>query len=634
MPCLSGYAGKMLEVNLTTGEVKERELSPRFCQECLGGVGFNARIVYDEVPPGADPLGPDNVLVFSVGTLVGSPFPTASRTEVSAKSPMTGLFGTSNSGMFFGLELKRCGYDGIVLKGQASEPVYLSVEGDEVRILEASGLWGKDAWETLDILKNRHRDCQVALIGPGGENLVRFASIENGYYDAWARTGLGAVMGSKRLKAVVVKGRESIRVHDPERLFGIAKKARQLIESSPFFAPFKSYGSMNAAIPYGNFNALAAHNYTLGCLPNWTQEFARSRVEGFIKGNVACQACIIACGHWVEVKDGRYRGTRMKDMEVTPVVSFGSQLGLKLEAVVKACEVAQRMGIDMVSAAGVMAMATELFQEGLLSREEVGYDLAFGDDEAVLRLMQDIAHRRGIGDLLAEGTKRAGQHFKSGKEKAMQVKGLELPMIDPRGRWSTWTLGMLTNVRGGDHLRCRSPIENLRYNENKYDYQRERFALGDRFYRELDMPLHLKEQAIDLETDTVDIAAMSKWAEDLINLFNSVGVCIRPPVLHRIGPTVLSEAYTAFTGLDMLPEDLVLAAERAWNLMKLFNLREGEKPEDSVFPRRFYEQEVKGKVLDEAKVRQVLQKYYKIRGWNPETGEPSPEKLRQLGIIF
>ncbi len=629
-----GYAGKILEVNLTTGEVKDRELSPQFCQECLGGAGFNARIVYDEVPCGADPLGPENVLVFSVGTLVGSPFPTASRTEASAKSPITGLFGTSNSGMFFGLELKRCGYDGIVIKGRAGKPVYLLIEEDEVRILEASELWGRDAWETLDLLKSRHRDSQVALIGPAGENLVKFASIENGYYDAWARTGLGAVMGSKKLKAIVVKGRKIIKACETEKMFDIAQRARRLIESSPFFVPFKGYGSMNAAIPYGNFNALAAHNYTLGCLPDWTQEFGRSRVESFIRGNVACQACIIACGHWVEIKDGEYRGTRMKDMEVTPVVSFGSQVGLKLEAVVKACEIAQRMGMDMVSAAGVIAMAIELFQEGLLSREEVGYDIAFGDDKGVFRLMQDIAYRRGIGDVLAEGTKRAGRHFKGASDKAMQVKGLELPMIDPRGRWSTWTLGMLTNVRGGDHLRCRNPVENLRYNENRFEYEREKFGLGDRVYRELDMPAELKEQAIDMETDTVDIAVMSKWAEDLINLFNSVGVCIRPPVLHRIGPAILAEAYTAFTGLDMSGDELALAAERAWNLMKLFNLREGEKPEDSVFPRRFYEQKVKGKVLPEEKVRQVLRKYYGIRGWDPETGQPLPDKLRQLGIIF
>ncbi|NSW84176.1 MAG: aldehyde ferredoxin oxidoreductase family protein [Syntrophothermus sp.] len=634
MEGLWGYAGKMLEVDLSANKIKQRELSPRFCQECLGGTGFNARIVYDEVPPGADALGPDNVLVFSVGTLVGSPFPTASRTEVSAKSPITGLFGTSNSGMFFGLGLRKCGYDGVIVKGQAPRGVYLLIEGERAEIRDASDLWGKDAWESLDILKARHGECQVALIGPAGENLVKFASIENGYYDAWARTGLGAVMGSKRLKAVVIKGNQRVKICQPDKMFEVANKARELIQSSPFFVPFKSYGSMNAAIPYGNFNALATHNFTQGCLPDWHQEFARSRVEGFIKRNVACHACIIACAHWVEIKDGKYRGLRMKDMEVTPVVSFGSQVGLKLEAVVKASEMGQRLGMDMVSAAGVIAMAIELFEQGFLSREEVGYDLAFGDDEAVLKLMHDIAYRQGIGDVLAEGTKRAGHRLRGGEERAMHVKGLELPMIDPRGRWSTWTLGMLTNVRGGDHLRCRNPVENLRYNENRFEYQKERFGLGRKVYQELDMPRGLKEQTIDIGDDTVDVALMSKWAEDLINLFNSVGVCIRPPVLHGVGPTVLAEAYTAFTGLEMTPDALMLAAERAWNLMKLFNLREGEKPEDSAFPRRFYEQRVKGNALDEEKTREVLKKYYHARGWDPETGKPTEEKLRQLGIIF
>ncbi|NLU50382.1 MAG: aldehyde ferredoxin oxidoreductase family protein [Syntrophomonadaceae bacterium] len=628
-----GYAGSILEVNLTESKVKRRELSMDFCKHYLGGISFNARIIYDEIPAGADALGEENILVFGVGTLVGSPFPTAARTEASAKSPITGLFGTSNSGMFFGARLKGAGFDSLVIKGRAEKPVYILIEDGEVQIRDAAHLWGKDSWETLDILKKQHFECEAAVIGPAGENLVRFACIENGYFDAWARTGLGAVMGSKNLKAVAVRGTRGVTPHDPQALARIAATARQLIQSSPFYKPFKSYGSMNAAIPYGNFKALAAHNFTKGCLPDWKENFARSRVEELVKRNVACQSCIIACAHWVEINEGNYKGLRMKDMEVTPVVSFGSQCGLGLEAVVKAAELGQRYGMDLVSAAGVIAMAIELFNKGIISREDVGYDLAFGDDEAIFRLMDDIAHRRGLGAVLAEGTRRTAERLEGAEASAMHVKGLEIPMIDPRGRWSTWTLGMLTNIRGGDHLRCRNPVENLRFNENKYEFRKERFGFDRRTYDALDMPEELKEKAIDLETDTVDIAVMSRWAEDLINLFNSVGICIRPPVMDKIGPSVIAQAYTAFTGIRITPEEVAQAAERSWNLMKLFNLREGEKPEDARFPRRFFTEPVGGKVLDEARVQEVLQEYYRARNWD-DSGRPTAEKLRELGINF
>ena len=627
-----GYAGQILEVDLNNQAFHRTELTPEFCQDYLGGIGFNARIIYDAVPGGIDALSPDNVLVFGVGTMVGSTFPTASRTEVSAKSPMTGLFGTSNSGMFFGIQLKNAGFDALVVKGRTDKPVYLLIENGDVSIHDAGRLWGKDSWETLDILRKQYPGCEAALIGPAGEKLVRFACIENGYYDAWARTGLGAVMGSKNLKAVVVRGNQGITPDNVEKFMELSWKARQLIESSPFFGPFKSYGSMNAAMPYGNFKALNAHNFSQGCLPDWKENFARPKVEELTFGHVACQSCIIACAHWVEIKEGKYKGLRMKDMEVTPTTSYGSGCGMSLEACVKAAEMSQRYGMDMVSTGGVIGMAIELFNRGIITTDDVGYELAFGDDDVILQLMDDIAHRRGLGQVLAEGALRAARQYEDGEASAMHVKGLEIPMIDPRGRNSTWSFGILTNIRGGDHLRCRNPVENLRYNENKHEFQKERFGFDKKMYDALDMPDVLKSQAIDLENDTTDIAVMSRWAEDLINLFNSLGVCIRPPVEHRIGPTILAEAYTAFTGIKITPTELMQSAERCWNLIKLFNVREGEKPEDSKFPRRFYEQEVGGKKLNETQLQEVLRKYYIARGWDPLTGKPGGDKLQELRL--
>lgn len=627
-----GYAGKILDVNLSTGQILKKGISPQLAKQYLGGIGFNARILYDEIPVGIDPLSEENVLVFGVGTLVGSPFPTASRTEASAKSPMTELYGTSNSGAFFGTQLKGAGYDALVIKGRALNPVYLYIEDDKVEIRDAGALWGKDSWETINILKSHHYGAEIALIGPAGENLVRFASIENGYHDGWGRTGLGAVMGSKLLKAIVVRGSKGIRPKDPQALLKTVKEGQDLIKSASSYKVFTEYGTLNASIPYGRFGALSAHNFTKGTLPDWSEKAGRQVIDKYSDRHIACQSCIIACGHWVEIKEGKYKGLKVKDLEITPTVSFAATVGLNTEATIKATELCQKYGVDIVSAGGVIGFAIELFKKGIITREDVGYELDWGDDDAAFNLLEDIIHVKGIGKILAQGTKRAAEYFTGADKSAIHVKGLEIPMIDPRGRWSTWTLGMLTNIRGGDHLRCRNPVENLRYNENKHDYTKERFGFKKPMYDKLDMPEDLKAKIIDLENDIVDIAQMSKWAEDLINLYNAVGVCIRPPVMEKVGPTILAQAYSDFTGIKVSAADLMLAAERIWNLIKLFNLREGEEVKDITFPRRFYEEAVNGKVLDEDKIKNVLKKYYEARGWDADTSRPKSETLARLGL--
>lgn len=623
--------GKILEVDLSAHTIHSKQLEKELVQKYTGGIGFNARLLYDEIPAGADPLGKENRLIFSNGTLVGTPFPTASRTEASAKSPLTGLFGTSNSGAFFGTQLKSAGYEALLIKGAAEEPVYILIDDDQVEILDARHLWGKESWETVAILEEKHYGADVALIGPAGENLVRFASIENGRFDGWGRTGLGAVMGSKKLKAVVVKGSQGVIPADPMALLETVRKGQALIKSASSYMPFVEYGTMNATITYGKYHATSAHNFTLGTLPDWKEKAGRQIVDQYSNRHVACQSCIIACGHWVEIQEGKYAGLKMKDLEITPTTSFGATVGLQTEDIIKACELCQRYGVDMVSTSGVIAFAIELFKQGIIDENDVGFTLDFGDEIGAFRLLEDIVKRNGIGDILAEGVKRASEHFARADRYAIHVKGLEIPMIDPRGRWSTWTMGMLTNIRGGDHLRCRNPVENLRHNENEHEYMKERFGHRQSMYDRLDMPPEQKEKAIDLQNDTVDIAEMSKWAEDLINLFNSAGICIRPPVMEKVGPQVIAEACTACTGIEFTPAGLMENAERTWNLIKLFNLREGETIAESKFPRRFYEEAAGGQPLDEEKIQKVLEKYYEARGWDME-GRPDDNTLRRLRL--
>jgi len=630
---MQGYAGKIMEINLSTSAQTVYILDEDLARECIGGIGFNARILYDNIPPGIDALAPENVLVFGVGALVGSPFPTASRTEASAKSPQTGGFGTSNSGAFFGMRLKNAGYDALIIKGKASNPVYIHIDNERVEIIEADWIWGKDAWETVDRLKKKHYGAEIALIGPAGENLVRFASIENGYYDGWGRTGLGAVMGSKNLKAIAVNGSMGIEPDNPRALLEATRKGQERIKSASSYLPFTEYGTMNATIPYGNFNAVSTHNFSRETLPDWKKTAGRQIVDSYGTHHIACQSCIIACGHLAEITEGKYAGTQVKALEITPTTSFSGNAGLGTEAAIKAAEICQRLGMDMVSTGSMIAFATELYQKGIINQADVGYELDFGNEDTAFALMEDIARKRGLGAVLAEGVKRAAAMIPGAEDYAIQVKGLEIPMIDPRGRWSTWTLGMLTNIRGGDHLRCRNPVENLRYNESNEGLSSERFGFKPSMYEKLDMPEDLKMAAIDMEEDTVNIALMAVWAENLINLFNAVGVCIRPPVMEALGPTILADAVNAFTGIDIIPQGLMWSAERTWNLIKMFNLREGEKSDDSKFPRRFYKEAIAGKTLDEEKVQSVVEEYYEARGWD-HTGCPYPETLLRFNLDF
>ncbi|QGU94394.1 aldehyde ferredoxin oxidoreductase [Clostridium bovifaecis] len=635
-----GYAGKILDINLSESKIKGIFFGEKELKEYLGGVGLTSKILYDNIKRKIDPLGPDNILVFGVGTMVGTNITTASRTEASAISPATGLIGTSNSGNYFGSELKYAGYDGIILRGKAEKPVYLWISDGKVEIRDAGFLWGKDSWDTIKSLREELNieELQVACIGQGGENLVRFASIQNGPYDAWGRTGLGAVMGSKNLKAIAVKGFGSIRPAKRKELIESVIKVNKTIKESPFYGAFSKFGTMLATLPYSEQGALPGRNFQTGIIEDWVETRSRKVVQKYSNKGVACIACPIACAHWAVIKEGSYKGLEIKDMEVTPVMGFGAGCDIRnMASIIKITEICQRLGLDMVSAASIAAFAMELYEKGVIDKKDLGFSLNWGEEESVIKLLYNIANREGLGEILGEGTLRASKMIKNTEKYAIHVKGLEIPMADARGRWSTWTFGNITNLRGGDHLRNRNPVENLQYNENIIPYRSEKFGFPDKIYENFDMPQNIKNEVFNREKDYVDIIKMSKWAEDLISLYNAVGLCIRPPVLQSIGPTLIAELFTNLTGISLTADEAIKAGERIWNVQKLINIIQGEKPEDSVFPERFYEERLKGegeegKGLDRTEVQKTLEEYFQYRNWNMKTGVPNREKLRELNI--
>lgn len=600
----------------------------------IGGVGINARLAYDLIPRGVDPLGEKNVLIFGVGPFVGTNIPTACRTEVTAKSPLTDLLGTSSSGLYWGAHLRYAGFDHIAIFGKAPSPVYLLIRNGEIQIKDASHLWGKSTWETVETLRSEEgEEVQVASVGQGGEKLVRFASVQNNLHHAWGRTGLGGVMGSKRLKAVVVFGERPLEVFDLRETLRVAQEATRRITGDDSFGYTRKYGSMVVADPYNQLGALPGYNFTQGSIDGWVDTRGR-RIFGqrYKENDLACFACPIACNHWSRVKEGQFTGYQFHGLEVTYDLEFGAKLGIEAIPEISLCvDLCDQYGIDIVSTTGVIAFLIECHLNGLVAKEEMGGEISWGDAEGIRRLITMIALREGIGDLLAEGVRRASAKIPGSERYALHIKGGEIPVRDPRGKWDVWALGYLTNIRGGDHLRTRSPAEYLLAETR--DHLEEELGVSEEFIEGMDIPSALKEEIFGQPPYKVEIPKMAKYAEELITLINATGVCIRPPVLRTFGPQLFSRALGATLGLELSPEGVLRAGERIWNLQHLFNLREGGTIEGWDFPHRFYQQDAGRGVLDREKVRETLERYFITRGWDPETSIPSTEKLEELGLV-
>ncbi|MCW7752904.1 hypothetical protein OOT00_02780 [Desulfobotulus sp. H1] len=606
----------ILDIYLGSGRIHVT-MSKQEAPSGLGGMGLNAATLHQDLHSSRmDALSPDNILVFSPGVLTGSGFPTAARTEVSALSPLTGLFGTSNSGLFFGGDLKRAGFDSLILRERAPHPVYITILDREVSIHPAHELWGKDSWEAITWLEGRYPKASLALIGTAGENQVRFASIQNHRHDAWGRTGLGAVMGSKNVKAVVIKGSGKVRAHDKDSFHEIRQEATRAIRASRYYDPFKKYGTLGASPAYGKFNALPTRNFSGAHIPDWSKKFGQNLLKTHVTARMACESCWIACGHMVRIAEGIYAGQALKALEISPTITFCAQCGLTATDSFRATEFCQRFGMDMLSAGSCAAMAFQLYEEKKLTVKDTGYPLPWGDVHAFCRLLEDMALRRGIGRILADGTARAAAAL-GYPEYAMHVRKLEMPMIDPRGRWSSYSFGMLTNIRGGDHLRCRNPFENLKENIRTGDGLWEAFLLPEEEYHKADIvPETLRADMFDLEQSRVYLPLMVRWSEDLITLFNTLGICIRPPILNSLGPTLLSRALNSFTGIFLPPEQLMMTAATSWDTIRRFNLSHGDTPDAARFPHRFF-LPCHGKTpLDEENIHTALQAYYRVRGWD------------------
>lgn len=617
--------GKILRVNLTTEKIVENKLEEELVKTFLGGRGLGVKILFDELKAGIDPLKFRNKLIFATGPLTGTPFPGNSRYIVMAKSPLTGIWGEANAAGDFGIKLKNAGYDALIIEGEAEIPVYLWIHDCEAEIRDASRLWSKITGDTSKsiIEEVRKMDASVACIGPGGENLVRYACVISDLMRAAGRCGMGAVMGSKKLKAVAVHGTQKIKIADEE---GLRELSRIAVKDS-----FKGWG--RDLHDHGTASELEILHHT-GRLP--TKAFRKCTFEGATKitgetmtetilvGSKPCFGCPISCHRVIEVKEPYVVDSSYGGPEYESCAALGSLcMNDNLVAIAKANELCNKYALDTISTGVSIAFAMECYEKGLLTMEDIdGIDLKWGNHRAMIEIIEKIAKREGIGDLLAEGVRRASEKIGRGSEKfALHVKGLELPMHEVRGKKGLG-LSYATSVRGACHLQ----------------------SFHDDFV-ELDKDL-APEIGLDskitprhrLHTGPEKVK-MIKMGEDLHCIYNSLIICEFPVWwTSGIRPKTFVSAFASVTGWDVNSKDLMHIGERILNLCKAFNVREGMTRRDDTLPERLMEPLSEGLYKGEAISRDMLSRmldyYYEFRGWDKETGIPKKEVLERLGLNY
>jgi aldehyde:ferredoxin oxidoreductase len=620
-----GWAGLILEVDLTNKKIVKKELSKDFAVKYLGSRGFASRILYERCKPKLDPFSPDNPLIFSVGPITGMFWPTPSRYTVTAKSPLTGALGYANSAGHFGPELKFAGYDMIIITGASKDPVYLSIIDDEVELKPANHLWGKTTHEVEDILREELGDPEVkiASIGQAGENLVKYASVINDYYRAAGRTGMGAVMGSKRLKAIAIRGtKRRNMVANPEKLYELASWAFKEAGYGPKTEWFRKWGTAALITPKNIRGDLPAKNHQLAHFP-WADEISGETIRvKYLIAEKACFGCPVHCSRFTLVNYGPYAGTMGEGPEYETLDAFGPMCwNPDFGTIAKANLMCNQYGLDTMSTGVTIAFAMECYEKGILSKEELGdLDLSWGNTDAIIKLIEMIAKREGIGNILAEGVKKASEIIGKGSEKyAMHVKGLELPRQEPRSL-KAFGLGHAVGNRGADHL---YGLPTIGYGN---------YEIAKRYFP------HLTEE------DLKEFMDLSSWkhkalqlsfTEKVCAIADSLGVCkFTTAENYCFTPENLAQALTAITGIEFNEKDLLLAGERIINVERAFNAREGFSRKDDNLPKRFLEEPyaAPGFKPQIVELDKMLDEYYELRDWDKETGLPSYKKLVELEL--
>ncbi|HHU33132.1 MAG: aldehyde ferredoxin oxidoreductase family protein [Zhaonellaceae bacterium] len=618
--------GKIAWINLSTGQIEISTTPEEDLQKYLGSRGLAAKVLYDHVGPEVKPFDPENLLIFSTGLLTGTPWPSSARYTVTAKSPATGAYGYANSSGFFGPEVKKAGYDLLVFEGQAEKPVYVYIEDEQIKICDGLFLWGKETDEAEKELRDLYPGSRVATIGPAGENLVPIAAVINDYGRAAARTGMGAVMGSKKLKAVVVKGTKRSSV--PREFMEVVRRVTPIIKNHPGSVNYTKWGTPILLNFKNKSGDNPSKNHKWGQFPMGDKINAETIAEYTVK-TTGCYACSIRCSRITAVPDGPYKTPETEGPEYETSNALGPNVwNDNIEVLIHANKICNSLGLDTISAGVIIAFAMEAHEKGLLS--DPVYNLEWGDPDTIIGLLKDMAHRRGLGELLAEGVQKASKKIPGSESFAMQVKGVEIPRQEGRVL-KALGLAHATSNRGADHLYALPTID----------------LTGNIEVAKKVLP-ECGPELMDVTNEKYK-ANMTRYTETCNALADALGICkFAFTETYAILPPDLAEGVRAL-GLNLSDEELFQVGQRIVNLERMYNVRSGMSRKDDTLPDRMLKEPLDVYVnpeeiekIDPDKAELVhkglivhldtmLDDYYKLGGWTKE-GIPTPARLKELGL--
>jgi len=598
-----------LRIDLSSGAYKTEPLKEEYARKYIGGIGLGMRLLIDNSKPGVDGLSPENPLILTTGPLSGTMAPTGGNGHAFvSKSPLTGGVGEAKSHGFFGAELKRAGYDAVIFEGKSEKPVYVWIDDDSIQLLDTKHLWGKPAAETEDTIKEELGDyyIRVAAIGPAGEKLARVACILNEHTRAAGRTGMGAVMGSKNLKAIAVRGTKDVNVAKPQEFLEFVKMIHERMKG-PATAKYRTLGTPQNVLVHNSLGALPTRNFSNATFEGAEKVSGEYLNERFVAKIIGCSSCAMRCEHIAVVPEGPYKGTGTR-VEYEPLWAFGPQCGVdRLDAIIKAMDLCNYYGLDSLSTGNIVGFAMDCYERGILTKEDTGgIDLSFGNAEAMVEMVRKIGMREGIGDILAEGVKRAAEKMGKGAENlANHIKGLEMTGYDIRGL-KTAAVGYAVSFRGADHNRHGAYGLDLGGKVNRFKFEKGRSKL------------------------VIDI-------EDLYALIDSLVVCKFSRGVYYDNFGDLAKYYTLATGIEVTSKEMMITGERINNLGRLFNIREGLTRKDDHLPSKVMSTPIpdetvsKGSYVTQEELDFMLDDYYEHRGWTRE-GIPTLEKLKEIGL--
>jgi len=617
----SGYAGKQLRIFLDTKQVRSEDLDFGVMRKYLGGVGYGAKLLYGEMEKGINPLGPNNKIIFATGPLTGTKAPGSGSVEICFKSPLTNAWAESRCGGEWGGQLKKAGYDYLIIEGKSLEPILIRIEDGNIEMIPATDLKGKKSSEKIKLVKERlGKESEVATIGPAGENLVRFSAIMIGERAA-GRCGAGAVMGAKNLLAIAVRGTGEVKVANPEGFLEAVKKANKTVVNNPMSSSYREHGTIGDIPDCDKTGDWPTKNWRSNSWGKGEELHDYFRENNYVTNKPCYKGCIMPCGRIAKVDAGKWKTPEHEGAEYESISAFTAfVLNDDMDAAVHATYLCNEYGLDTISTGAVIAFAMDCYEEDIISTEDTeGLELNWGNSESIVKLVKKIAQREGIGDILAEGVKRASEKFgKDSNMLAIHGKGLEAPAHDPRsGKALAVTYG--TANRGMCHIH---PVEGMAYDNYKMDFGLIPFGIPDP--KEVD------------RWDEIGKGKIVKTLQDGGILPDILGTC-KMYIYAGLSPDDHAELLSALTGWAITSKELMKIGERVINLQRMFNVREGFSRKDDAIPERMKQIPQFGQFENVqecgiSRYNQMLNEYYEARGWDKKSGIPTEDKLRELEI--